>query len=93
MNQEIAWFDSINTSELSQRLSNECLAIQRAVGEKLGTIILSFAMSFSGLFFSFFKGWFYSAILLCYFPIMLFGAIFIGVAFSRGFSENMRAYG
>jgi hypothetical protein len=50
-------------------------------------------MSFSGLFFSFFKGWFYSATLLCYFPIMLFGAIFIGVAFSRGFSENMRAYG
>jgi ATP-binding cassette, subfamily B (MDR/TAP), member 1 len=93
LKQEIAWFDKINTSELSQRLGNECQSIQRAVGEKIGTIIMAFAMSVSGLFFSFFKGWFFSAILLAYFPLMLFASVFIGIAFSRGFSENMRAYG
>lgn len=54
---------------------------------------MAFGMSISGLFFSFFKGWLYAAILLCYFPIMLFASVFIGFSISRGFSSNMQAYG
>ena len=56
-------------------------------------IVMAFGMSFSGLFFAFFKGWFYSLLLLAYFPIMMTASVFIGVAFSRGFSGNMKAYG
>lgn len=54
---------------------------------------MAFAMSLSGLFFSFFKGYLYSAYLLAYFPIIFLSTAFIGVSFSRGFSENMKAYG
>ena len=53
---------------------------------------MSFAMSASGLFFAFFKGWFFSAILMAYYPLMLISAVMVGVSFSKGFSENMRAY-
>jgi ATP-binding cassette, subfamily B (MDR/TAP), member 1 len=38
LQQEIAWFDEINVTELSARLSKECQAITKALGEKMGTI-------------------------------------------------------
>jgi len=50
-------------------------------------------MSLAGLLFSFFKGWFFSFILLIYFPVMLIAAIGVGMSFYVGFSENMKAYG
>lgn len=37
LNQEVGWFESsVSTTELSARLSKECLAIQTALGEKMG---------------------------------------------------------
>ncbi|CDW80084.1 abc transporter family protein [Stylonychia lemnae] len=93
LRQEISWFDEINTSQLSSRLGKECQAIQRAIGEKIGTIVMAFAMSCSGLFFAFFKGAYFSAFLMCYFPLMFFMSMVITIAFSKGFSENMKAYG
>jgi ABC-type multidrug transport system fused ATPase/permease subunit len=54
---------------------------------------MGFGMSLAGLLFSFFKGWFFSFILLIYFPVMLIAAIGVGMSFSVGFSENMKAYG
>jgi hypothetical protein len=49
-------------------------------------------MSASGLFFASFKGWYYSALLTCYFPFMIISSALIGISFSRGFSANMKAY-
>jgi hypothetical protein len=46
------------------------MAIQRALGEKMGTIMLSFAMSIAGLFFAFFIGWWFSLILFFVFPVI-----------------------
>lgn len=53
---------------------------------------MAFAMSSSGLFFAFFKGWYYSALLSCYFPIIISATVMIGFSLSRGFSQNMKAY-
>lgn len=93
LRQDIAWFDSVNTSELCQRLSTETQSMQRAIGEKIGLVVMAFGMSLSGLFFSFFKGWFYSSLLLVYFPFFLGASFCIGVSLSRGFSANLKAYG
>ncbi len=54
---------------------------------------MAFAMSCSGLFFAFFKGWFFSLLLMAYFPVMFIMTVVITIAFSKGFSENMKAYG
>ena len=54
---------------------------------------MAFAMSFSGIFFAFFKGWYFSLLLLCYFPVLFAMTILITLTFSKGFSENMKAYG
>lgn len=66
--------------------------MQRAIGDKIGTTVMAFAMSLSGLFFAFFKGWYFSTLLLAFFPIMLGASVGIGAALSMGISENMRGY-
>jgi len=40
------------------------LAIQKALGEKFGTIIFAVGMCFSGLFFAALKGWKFSLVVL-----------------------------
>ena len=50
-------------------------------------------MSISGMFFAFFKGWYFSCLLLCYFPILFGMTVFITFTFQRGFQDNMKAYG
>lgn len=93
LQQDIAWFDQTNITELSARLSKECQAIQRALGEKMGTIQLSFAMCISGLFFAFFRGWWFSLILLFVFPLLFLNTHLITVAMQSGFTQNLKSYG
>lgn len=54
---------------------------------------MAFAMSLSGIFFACFKGVYFSAVLLCYFPIMFGATYFMTIAFSSGYALSMRAYG
>ena len=54
---------------------------------------MAFAMCFSGLFFAFFRGWYFSCLLMCYFPVMFAMTALITISFSKGFEENMKAYG
>lgn len=58
----------------------------------MGQIMLSLFMSMSGLFFAFFRGWWFSLLLLMAFPILLIASIFIASAMQNGFHENMIAY-
>lgn len=70
LKQDSAWFDTTNPSELSARLGKEILAIQKALGEKMGTIILAFAMTIAGLTFAFTRGWSFSLVILAAFPFI-----------------------
>ena len=73
LEQDIAWFDSINPSELSSKINRETLAIGRALGEKMGMITLSMFMLFTGFFLAFFDGWKYCLTLLVLFPVISIG--------------------
>lgn len=59
----------------------------------MGQILLGLFMSFSGLFFAFFKGWIMSLILLGAFPILLIMMGIVGKAIQNGFRQNLEAYG
>jgi ATP-binding cassette subfamily B (MDR/TAP) protein 1 len=93
LKQESAWFDTINPSELSARLTKEAAAIQKALGEKMGTIILAFSMTVAGLTFAFTKGWTFSFVLLVAFPFLGFTTSLMTKILSKGSQENMKAYG
>jgi len=56
-------------------------------------ILLSYGMCVSGIFFAFFRGWYFSLILLAFFPIILLTSYFLTVAMQSGFSQNLKSYG
>lgn len=93
LKQESAWFDEINPSELSSRLGKEVQAIQKALGEKMATILLAFAMTVAGLAFAFSKGWSFSLVIMAAMPSMAIVTGILGKVVSGGFHENMKAYG
>jgi hypothetical protein len=54
---------------------------------------MSLAMSCSGLFFAFFRGWLFSLILLAAFPVVLLLTSGMAKAMQSGFIQNLKAYG
>ncbi len=53
----------------------------------MGSIMMNFAMSASGMFFAFFKGAVYSAILLAFLPILSSLIYLMTFAYSKGFKK------
>jgi len=52
--------------------------MQKALGEKMGTIILAYSMTLSGLAFSLSKGWSYSLAVVAAFPALMLSTAFMG---------------
>ena len=94
LKQEVSWFETeANTTELSARLSKECQAIQTALGEKMGQIMITLSTSFAGFFFAFFRGWLMSCILLVAFPVIFIMTGFLMKSMKSGLTDNLKAYG
>lgn len=93
LKQESAWFDTNNPAELSARVNKECLSMQRAIGEKMGAIIMAFAMTIAGLSFAFIKGWSFSLVVMGAFPFIFVATTLLSKVMQQGFRENMKAYG
>lgn len=92
LDQDSAWFDQVNYTELSSRLTKDVDTIQRGVGTKFGQIVYSLAMCVSGLFVAFYKGWTLAFAMLGIGPILIIGmSIFSGIMMKRQ-GVTMRAY-
>ena len=50
-------------------------------------------MAISGLFFAFFRGWFFSLLLLAAFPVMMICMGGLTKAMHSGYLDNLKAYG
>jgi ATP-binding cassette subfamily B (MDR/TAP) protein 1 len=91
-NQDCAWFDSINYTELNSRLSKETQAIQKSIGEKVGTFVMSLAMTISGIALGCIKGWALALSLLAILPpLALFTVIMVHTT-SSSLKESNKAY-
>ena len=78
---------------MAARIGKECLAIQKAIGEKMGSIIMALAMSVSGCGIAFTKGWSFTLVICAAFPIIMIATAMMNVVVQKGFKENMQAYG
>jgi len=59
----------------------------------MGTIIIAFAMTLSGMALAFTKGWSFSLVILASFPFITITTQLLTKVMQSGFSENMKAYG
>ena len=73
-------------------MNKECTSIQKAIGEKLGNIVMSMAMAVTGLSIGFIYGWSFS---LCMFtmlpPLFIVGGCMV-VTTQKGVADTMKAY-
>lgn len=65
------FYDKNNPTEMTSRISKECSAIQRGIGEKFGNIVMSIASFLLGYAFAFILGWILTLILLGGLPLMM----------------------
>jgi len=78
LQQEIAFYDSINPNELSTKISEECFNIQQGIGEKVSTFVNSVSTLITGLVIGYIKGWQLALVLTGFMPVMgITGAVFI----------------
>jgi ABC-type multidrug transport system fused ATPase/permease subunit len=56
-------------------------------------MLQSVSMCFAGILFAFYIGWWFSLILLIYFPLYFVSTYFIARSMQSGFFENMKSYG
>ncbi len=78
LQQEIAFYDSINPNELSSKISDECFNIQQGVGEKVATFCHCIGLFFAGLIIGYTKGWQLALVLTGFAPVMgVAGSIFM----------------
>lgn len=77
---------------MASRISNECSAIQRGVGDKVGNVLQAL---FGGVFsfvVAFYIGWEMTLFLFAVMPVILILGATIFRVFKQGLVEQMRSY-
>ena len=80
LQQEIAFYDTINPNELSTKISEECFNIQEGIGSRVPTFCHCIGLLVSGLIVGYIKGWQLALILTAFLPI----TVVAGFIFLRG---------
>jgi ATP-binding cassette, subfamily B (MDR/TAP), member 1 len=83
MNQELAWFDLQNETELVNKFELDCMIYQLAVGEKIMTLITIVAMLVTGIGLALYTGWMLTLVIMAYLPFLI-------IAYTKNFSAKVR---
>lgn len=70
LRQDVGWFDTINQYELSSQFNNDSIAYQRAIGEKVGSMLNIFAMFACGLAIALAVRWTMTLVIFATLPII-----------------------
>jgi ABC-type multidrug transport system fused ATPase/permease subunit len=92
LQQECAWFDQTNFTELSSKLARETAAINRGYGEKAGNVSLAFGTFLSGLAVGFWMGWELALALMILVPFISLIAWMFGKIQSESASNALKFY-
>ena len=92
LRQDVEWFDTSNPQELSTKINQQCMLVQKAVGEKVATVIMGLMMLLTGLFIAFFRGWQMALILLALGPLIIFAMGLLTKAVQTSEKRSQLAY-
>jgi ATP-binding cassette, subfamily B (MDR/TAP), member 1 len=92
LKQEQAWFDVNNSNELCAKMTKECMAINLATGEKVGTLLTSLGMCLCGLIIGIVNGWSLALAYLAVGPVLGFGAVNFGGKAVSKFMRGLAGY-
>lgn len=92
LNQESAWFDQSNYTELSARITREVDMIKSGIGRWTGVLIYSVSMSLTGLALGYYKGWSLALALTGFCPIVFAGIVVFSTIMQKSSVDSLRAY-
>ena len=85
LRQDVGWFDCQNQFELSTEFNTDCLAYQKATGEKIGSMFTLASMFICGAIIALLTRWKMALVVLATLPIIgIVIIIFIYVIFKKG---------
>ncbi|KAJ2542755.1 hypothetical protein GGH12_002614 [Coemansia sp. RSA 1822] len=93
MRQDIGWFDTVKTGELTTRITNDVNLVQEGLGEKFGFVFMNVVTFITAFIIAFVKGWKLTFICLCVVPFIAAAGGYLGIIVSRivAFSQDKTA--
>ena len=92
LEKDAAYYDLHNQNEIASKISKECSAVQNGLGSKVGEIIGKSL----GVFLSFTVAFIYCSeftlLLIAFFPVLAFSAVYYGILMKKGMAEGMKKY-
>lgn len=70
LRQEIGWFDTQDTGELTTRISGDTVLVQEALGIKIGSALQFLATFLGGFILGFIQGWKLTLVILAISPLV-----------------------
>ncbi|GET00767.1 multidrug resistance protein 1 [Rhizophagus clarus] len=92
LRQDIAFFDSVPTGDVTTRISGDTSVYQEGISEKVGLIIQQFAIFLSGFIIAYTKGWKLSLVLTAVIPLLAIAGGIMAKAISDDASEGQDSY-
>ncbi|KAJ2555008.1 hypothetical protein EV175_002398, partial [Coemansia sp. RSA 1933] len=87
MRQDIGWFDTVKTGELTTRITNDVNLIQDGLGEKFGFVFMNAVTFIVSFIIAFVKGWKLTFICLAVIPFISIAGGYLGITVSKGVSN------
>ncbi|KAJ1919837.1 hypothetical protein H4219_001746 [Mycoemilia scoparia] len=92
LRQDIGWFDTIATGDLTTRISGDVNMIQDAVGDKVGFTLQFVATFISAFIIAFAKGWKLAFVMCGVLPLLVLTAWIMGKVIARWMSMGQDFY-
>ncbi|KAJ1948494.1 hypothetical protein EC988_005152, partial [Linderina pennispora] len=83
MRQDIGWFDTIKTGELTTRITNDVNLVQDGIGEKFGFVFMNVVSFVAAFIIAFIKGWKLTLVCLCVIPFIAAAGGYLGIKISQ----------
>ncbi|KAJ2806053.1 Multidrug resistance protein 1, partial [Coemansia helicoidea] len=83
LRQDIGWFDTVKTGELTTRITNDVNLVQEGLGEKFGFVFMNVVAFITAFIIAFVKGWKLTLICLCVIPCIAAAGGYLGVTVSK----------
>ncbi|KAJ2744007.1 hypothetical protein GGI20_003307 [Coemansia sp. BCRC 34301] len=81
--QDIGWFDTVKTGELTTRITNDVNLVQDGLGEKFGFVFMNVVAFVVSFIIALVKGWKLTLICMCVLPFIAAAGGYLGVAISK----------
>ncbi|KAJ1966962.1 hypothetical protein IWQ62_002142, partial [Dispira parvispora] len=92
LRQEISWFDTVSSGELTSRISGDVNILQEGIASKLGIFVQYVVCFITGFVIAFVKGWRLALVLLAVFPLMAICGALMAKSLSEGTSAGQTSY-